>query len=255
MWTTSRIWDGFAEYFQQLGYQTYTPALPQHFTANQANDVAGFSLKDYLAHLEESYRKLPGDAIIVGHSMGALLAQQLAERVDPEALVLLAPAPAAGQALFHADAFRTLFKSLTTPLIWRRGFKPSASAARFGLFNCLPKDDQDAQIKRMCFESGRALCEIALWYADPQHASRLRPGLIACPILNLVGEADRITPPAVARRAMQQYGDQATFHLLAGHGHWIPREPEWQRVARQIHVWLCWQLGAKSDPEQTQSAR
>ncbi len=247
MWSSASIWDHFADYFQSLGYATHTPSLPQHFTLNQAGHVANLSLRDYLAFLEDDYRKLDEEAIIIGHSMGALLAQQLAERMDPKALVLLAPAPASGQALFDAKAFRTLFKSLTTPMLWRKGFKPSASAARYGLFNAIKPEQQDAMIERLCFESGRALCEIALWYADPLRASRVRPQLIESPILSLVGAEDRITPAAVAKRSMKNYGDQAQLKLLSGHGHWLPREPDWQRIAQQIHVWLCWQLGSQSD--------
>ncbi len=243
MWSSARIWDEFRTYYQALGYRCYAPSLPQHFTANQAQQVARLGLADYRASLETAYRQIGEPAVIIGHSMGALLAQQLASIVKPKALVLLAPAPSAGVSLFHHDACRTLMKPLSTPLFWRKGFKPSLSAAQFGLFNGIPETRHEHLYEQLCHESGQALFEIALWYLDRHQNSKVAPELVTCPVLTLVGSDDRLTPASSCKRISEQFSGTSHFHSLSHIGHWLPKATQWESIARQIHVWLCWQQG------------
>jgi len=243
MWSTPRIWDEYVNYFQALGYKTHTPALPQHFTANQADHAADLRLKDYLSQLEYDYKRLGENAIIVGHSMGGLLAQQLAARVKPSALVLLAPAPPSGHVFFHPHSFKTLFKQLAIPLFWKKGLKPSPGAANYGLFNRIPEAQKDSMYQRLCFSSGRALFELALWYADKHRTAAVAVDDVTCPVLTLVGKDDRITPPSACKKVAELYKQKSHFHQLSQHAHMLTSEPGWEQIAQQIHVWLCWQLG------------
>lgn len=252
MWSSARIWDEFRAYYQALGYRCHAPSLPEHFTANQAQNVARLGLSDYLASLEAAYQEIGEPAVIIGHSMGALLAQQLAGKVAPKALVLLAPAPSAGVSLFHHDACRTLLKPLATPLFWRKGFKPGLSAARFGLFNGIPETRHNKLYDQLCFESGQALFEIALWYLDRQHASKVSPESVRCPVLTLAGSEDRLTPSSACKRVSEQFTGTSHFHTLTGAGHWLPKAEQWQGIARQIHVWLCWQQGLQAHARDVQ---
>lgn len=116
-WTTPRIWEQYQNYFHALGYQTKALALPQHFSRNQPQHPEGLSLVDYLDYLEEEFRAIAingGKIVVAGHGMGAVLALQLAMRVDPDALLLLSPeAPSPiGSALPPA---RALVDTCTTP--------------------------------------------------------------------------------------------------------------------------------------------
>lgn len=246
MWSTPRAWDHYREFFQALGYRVHTPALVQHFTHNQAEHVAGLTLTDYLEQLERDYEAIGEPAIIVGHSMGGLLAQQLAERVSPKALVLLAPAPAYGQLNTHFSPLRTLLGQLTEPVFWRKGLKPSTEAARYGIFNCLPREEQDKQLARLCYESGEVIKEIALWFTDLKQQAKVNPEVIECPVLTLVGKEDRITPADAVKKLSKRYQRNSHFHMLSRHGHMLNCEPGWEAIAQQIHVWLCWQLGHQS---------
>ncbi|MDX1453564.1 MAG: alpha/beta hydrolase [Oleiphilaceae bacterium] len=243
MLSSARIWDDFRDYFQGLGYRCHAPSLPQHFTANQASDVAGLSLKDYRHSLESAYRQLDEAPVLIGHSMGALLAQQLASQKRPKAMILLAPAPSAGVTLFHQDACRTLLKPLSTPMYWRKGFKPSLSAASFGLFNGIPQEQHAHLYDQLCYESGKSLFEIAMWYLDRNQEARVDAELIDCPVLTLVGDEDRLTSVSSCKRISEQFSGTSHFHSLSGAGHWLPKAANWQSIARQIHVWLCWQQG------------
>lgn len=249
MWSTPRAWDEYQAYFQNLGYRTFAPALPQHFTNNSAENMQGLSLKHYLEQLERDYlacEQACGDKpIIIGHSMGGLLAQQLAARVVPPALVLLAPAPHAGMFSLDPSPLRTMCSPLMTPLFWRRGVKLDEKGARYGLYNCLPKAEQDKQLARLCYESGQVIREIALWFSDRKGAAKVAPHKVSCPVLTLAGKEDRITPASACRKISEMYMGNSHFHELSRHGHMLNCEPGWEAIAQQIHVWLCWQLGSQ----------
>jgi pimeloyl-ACP methyl ester carboxylesterase len=69
----------------------------------------------------------------------------------------------------------------------------------------------------------------------------LRPRLpeIACPLLALVGEADRLTPPEHAREivaAVQAAGQGARLEIVPGAGHL----PSWEQPARVNALLLGW---------------
>ena len=88
-------WKRVASLMTPRGYDCLAPSLPAHDASpDQPLQVGRQSLRDYLAFLEQmvATREDRRPPIIIGHSMGGLLAQQLAARVQPLALVLLTPA-------------------------------------------------------------------------------------------------------------------------------------------------------------------
>jgi len=90
------VFEEWTEYFQALGYKCYSPDLPYHDQGPHASAdprLASTGLLDY-AHWLESYidsLDLDTPPILIGHSMGGLLAQMLAARAKASAIVLLAP--------------------------------------------------------------------------------------------------------------------------------------------------------------------
>jgi len=88
-----------ASLMTQRGYECLAPTLPAHDASpDQPLHVGRQSLRDYLTFLEQivATREDRRPPIIIGHSMGGLLAQRLAARVQPLALVLLTPAAPSG---------------------------------------------------------------------------------------------------------------------------------------------------------------
>ena len=255
-WTTPRIWEKYQSYFSALGYRTKALALPQHFTRNQARHPEGLSLVNYLDHVEEEYRAIAasGDKLVVaGHGMGAVLALQLAMRVDPDALLLISPeTPSALGAAFPPA--RALVDTCTTPFFWKRGIKPTYRAARELLFNKMNEGQAEKAYEYLCFESGQALHEAWFWYLDPKSAAAIEREKITCPIMTVAGDSDQYCSARVARRLARHLGQGRHFVRLQDYGHMIPMEDENFSAARQMHVWLCWQLGMQK-PQPTQGLK
>ncbi len=231
--------DGLKRKFEEAGYAVTAPCLRFHDQKPPPPALGTTGLADYAADLEEDVRALGQAPILVGHSMGGLLAQQLAARLPAAALVLLAPSAPWGvppTTLFEIGAAQALHLN---PGYWNRVLEPNRDAALTHSLNMLPRHMRDEVYERLVPESGRATFEILNWGLDLNHASGIAAEKITAPLLFLTGSEDRINPPSTVARIAALYGDQATNEVLDGMGHWLIGEPGWERLAERALGWLA----------------
>jgi pimeloyl-ACP methyl ester carboxylesterase len=62
------------------------------------------------------------------------------------------------------------------------------------------------------------------------------PGAVKAPVLALVGERDRVHPPATVAQIAERYG--GATRVLDGMSHWLVGEPGWEAVAEAVLGWL-----------------
>jgi pimeloyl-ACP methyl ester carboxylesterase len=241
MWGGAWCWDGYREVFEAAGYRCVAPGLRFHELGPAGAPDARLgttSLLDYVADLEEEIARLGIKPILVGHSMGGLLAQILASRGLGKALVLLAPAPPAGIVGLRPSNLRAFWHTMTRWGFWRRPMRPTfAEAVDTMLFRLSPTEQRQAY-RRLVFESGRAACETGFWFLDPHRASQVDAAKVTCPVLAIAGGRDRMTPPAVVRRIAAKYR-AAEYLEFPDNAHWMIGEPGWREVAEFVVAWLA----------------
>ncbi len=99
MWGSPCYWENYINLFEKEDYDCVTTTLRFHdMDPKDAPDprLGTTSLLDYAEDLEQEIQQLGVKPIVIGHSMGRLLAQILGSRGLAKALVLLAPASPAG---------------------------------------------------------------------------------------------------------------------------------------------------------------
>jgi len=101
MWCTAGVMSELREALERAGYRVEAPSLPLHmdkagYDGDLRARLARTSLQDYVTFLIDRINQLEAPPILVGHSMGGLLAQLLAVRVPCEKLVLLSSAAPGG---------------------------------------------------------------------------------------------------------------------------------------------------------------
>ena len=99
MWGGGWFWENFKTFFERQGYQCLTPTLRYHDADPQDDPdprLGTTSLMDYARDIEDQISALGERPILMGHSMGGLLAQILGSRGLAQALVLLTPASPSG---------------------------------------------------------------------------------------------------------------------------------------------------------------
>jgi len=242
MWCAPWIWDNYRTFFEAQGYRCITPTLRFHDIDPHAVPdprLGTTSLLDYARDLEGEILQLGAQPIVMGHSMGGLLAQILGSRGLGKALVLLNPAPPYGNRLFlNPSVLRGLWSALTTWGFWKKPGRQTFAEAVYLLLHLLPAHQQRDTYDRFVYESGRAACELAFWFADPQAAAKVAASKVACPVLIVAGTEDRVVPPSITRWTADKYRAVATYKEFAHHAHWVVAEPGWQDVAAYVAGWL-----------------
>jgi pimeloyl-ACP methyl ester carboxylesterase len=229
--------DGLKRKFEDAGYAVTAPCLRFH-EGKPPPALGTTGLGDYAADLEEELKALEQAPILVGHSMGGLLAQQLAARNEVKALVLLAPSAPWGippTTLFEIGAAQALHLH---PGYWNRVLEPNRDVALAHSLDKLPRHMRDAIYDRLVPESGRATFEIMNWGLDLNHASGVDAEQVTAPLLFLTGSDDRINPPTTVARIAALYGNRATHEVFDGMGHWLIGEPGWEKLAERALIWL-----------------
>jgi pimeloyl-ACP methyl ester carboxylesterase len=231
--------DGLKDRFEVAGYEVIAPCLRFHDGGPAPAALGTTGLADYAADREEEIAALDAPPILVGHSMGGLLAQILAARLPAQALILLAPSAPWGIApttLFEIGAVQAMHLN---PGYWNKVLEPSRDVALAHSLDKLPKNMRDAVYERFVPESGRATFEIMSWALDMNHASAVDADAITAPLLFLTGSDDRINPPSTVARIAARYGARATVEVLPGMGHWLIGEPGWEVLADRALGWLA----------------
>jgi len=246
MWCSSWCWENYRPFFEERGYRCLTPPLLYH-DANPQDPpdprLSTTGLLDYVCDLEQQIRRLEERPIIMGHSLGGLLAQILAARNPPRALVLLCPAAPAGILAITPSVLKSFWSIQTQWGFWRKPMFPTFAEAVYAVFHLLTVEEQRRNYARMVHESGRVATQIGYWFLDPKRSSRVDENKITCPILVVSGKLDRITPASVIRRVARKYHPNATYREFDGHAHWLLGEPGWQEVADYVAGWLEKQAG------------
>lgn len=239
-------WERYKGFFEEKGFQCITPTLRFHDIAPNESpnpQLGTVSLRDYAVDLQNEINKLDRLPIVMGHSMGGLLAQILGSRGLAKALVLLAPASPRGIMALRPSVIRTFWSAHTKFGFWKKPFRLTFKEVVYSMSQLMPVKDQKELYHRFGYESGRAAREIGYWFFDRKRASKVDESKFTCPVLVIAGGQDKATPMPVVRKVAAKYGAVSTYKEFANHSHWVIGEPGWQEIAEYISDWLNQVLG------------
>jgi len=192
-------------------------------------EIGGVSIDDYVEDAALVARAL-GRPLVIGHSMGGLLAQRLAELDLVEAAALIAPAPPRGITVMTWQLAIRQLKYLPA-IVRSRAVQPSRDDIRALVMNRVPPANQDELIDRLVPDSGRAGREMSIT-GVPVDASGVR-----CPLLIVAASDDHFIPAKTIARVARRYG--VPMRVMAGRGHMLVLEPGWQELAGIVADWFA----------------
>ncbi len=233
----SWVFEGWARCFRDAGYTVLTPDLRHHGAAADHAALGRLGILDYAEDLGQLIDGLGDLPVIIGHSMGGLLAQMLAARGKARALVLLAPAASWGvwpSSLFELAGAQALFLAGD---FWHRPIRPDRWLASCGL-DSLDPEQRARALSRLVPESGLAMFEILHWPFDLSRASLVDARQVVCPIMCVAGGKDPITPSGTVRRIARRYRGRAQYRELRDASHWLLLEHGWEKLVSQTLFWL-----------------
>jgi pimeloyl-ACP methyl ester carboxylesterase len=229
MWGGSWMWDKWLGFFAGRGVTCYALDLRGHHGSKPVPDIGRVPFADYVTDARAVAGTI-GNPILVGHSMGGLIVQKLAEIGDPPAAVLLTPAAPRG--IFALSTPKLFWLSLrhAGEIFGSRPITPSFEEADALLYGRTPPEERRAAFERLVPESGRQAFDVAVT-GVPVDARRVR-----CPMLVVAGREDRITPAKTVRKVAAKYG--AEIRVWDEHAHMLIQEPGWEAIAADVAAWL-----------------
>lgn len=231
--------------FEAAGFRVHAPTLRHHdgYLANVAGApeppaaLGEASIEDYADDVAEYVAELdlPRPPVLVGHSMGGVIALKLLERGVGRAAALVAPAAPSNWAEVLCPEQIFLFHQTVCRRPFRRPTRLTPFLAGWGFFNALPAGtpERDRAEANLVYESGRAGLEMSrdfvsrLLNGGPTTAT-VDATAIAQRVAIFSGEFDRATPARHHRRIAQKLRCPLTTYR--GMAHWLLSEPGWERV-------------------------
>jgi pimeloyl-ACP methyl ester carboxylesterase len=243
MWSTGETLLEVQQAFENQGYQVEALCLPNHmkmadYEQEDKNLLARTSLQDYLEFIVAKVKAYDVAPIVVGHSMGGLLAQLVASRVPVCQLVLLSSAAPGGINGWSWSVIRTFGLNLLIFPLWRKVTKVGESNVRYGIANSQSASVQKQILETMTYESGMATFQIGVGGLLKSGFSRVDAKQVTCPVLVIGGTADRITPIKVQRAIAKKYGNLASLFELEDVCHWTIGGSNLPQVTSIIFNWL-----------------
>jgi len=224
------MWTQFvAPWFAARGRRTAAPQL----SAPGAPGARKARLRDYVAIARAAADELGGSPVVVGHSLGGLVAQHLAAERRLAGLILVgSPGPyGVAPSFWRLSAQRPRVLAALVVAQAGGGALLGVQAARRALFTDDAPDDWVRSVAAPPTpESPLALLDAMTWDLPNWLAGRRTPTLA------LIGERDAFIPMSDLVANAFAYGAQTD--VLADMAHGAPIDPHWKRLAWRMEAWL-----------------
>lgn len=224
--------ENYLPFFAQAGYSCYALSLSGHGNSPGREWLDSLSLDDFVNDVAKVAGRLPEAPVLIGHSMGGIVAQKYLERSEAAGIVLMASVPPQGlgsSAIGLAVRKPGLMMDLNRLM---SGGQMAPDAMLEILFAQPPSPEKlRAWYKLMQPESFRAIWDMTLFNL-PQLKRMHKP-----PMLVLGGEKDHLIPPTLVEMTSRTYGVEAEIFPNLGHGMMLERY--WRPPAERIRDWLA----------------
>ena len=227
--------DAFRAPLEAAGYAVIAPELRGHGAGEPSSAVVNVSMSDYAKDIAALIKAQPTPPVVIGHSLGGLVAAMAAAKAEVAGLILLAPSPPwgiAGGTMEEAGSAMALY---ALGPFWAQAIEPDGFVAGLYSLDKMSAEDARRVSKQMRAESGRAMWETLNWWLDPFMTTSV--GAVRAPVLAMAGERDLIHPPATVRQTTAKLGGM--MQVMPGMSHWLIGEPGWERVAAACLEWMA----------------
>ncbi len=232
-------WDVMKPGFEVAGWtcEAITLFPDRRVRENPPANLPELGFADYIeASTAEARRLTARDGAkpaVIGHSMGGLIAQVLAERGEVSKAVFLTPAQPKDCAAIGLPVVWTFLNIIAKQdrtksyKVWKTGFK-------WGVLNLVPRERQDAIYATALYDSGKV-------YGDITDGVTVDEKMVTIPTLTIAAARDRATLPKGVRKVAAKFARSPVpgdFIDYADHAHWIVDEPGTDKVVADIAAWL-----------------
>lgn len=249
LWIHSTSWEPWQEHFGKEGYETLAPGWPgdrdtPESTRSDPTGMVDVGVDRICDAYAETIAGLGAPPIVVGHSFGGLVAQQLLGRGQAAAAVAISPAPIKGVRVLPLSLLRSSFPVLSHPRNRHRTVALTAKQFAYSFGNALPRAESDQLHQRVAIPGpGRPLFEASSANLTPNAPTSVDTRRAdRGPLLLMAAGRDHTVPAVVVRAAYKLYSASTADTELAEfpeRGHSAPFDKGWRAVADAALDWLA----------------
>jgi pimeloyl-ACP methyl ester carboxylesterase len=245
MFLTPKSWDPWVRFFEHRGYRCLAPPWPFHEgepAELRAHPPAGLgelqldSVVHRFAAAAAAVSAADGERpVLIGHSMGGLVAQILVERGLGRAGVCISSVAPNRMLSLDWSFFKTN-AAILNPLAGDHPYVMTPEVFQQSYTDALTDEEALAAFEQYAVPESRNVLRDSMGHWG--HVDVTRPH---APLLFVGGDRDHIIPDTLTRRNAEAYthaGSISDFQDFSGRGHFICHEPGWQTVAAFIESWL-----------------
>ena len=228
-WHGTWCWDDFAARLSDIGHDVRTVRLRGH---DPAPGRIRHRIHHYLDDVRRAAAQFPVPPVLVGHSMGGLLAQKHLDARVVRGAVLMASIPpsGAGRAAVRLGVRHPVAMLKAILQLRLRPLVATAALVRELFFT----PDTTEEVVNDCH--ARVQDESFLAFVDMLVFVRAHPARAGVPVLVLGAERDGIISVEEVHRTARVYGTQA--EIFPGMGHNMMLEAGWPRVVDRVDAWV-----------------
>lgn len=245
LFVTADSWGGWLEYFSDRGYKVSAPAWPYHEDIEKLRENPDVLRDLPFEHVLTYYRSLLQDKkskpILVGHSMGGLIAQILLSEGLGSAAVAIHPAPHKGILSFEGSFYKAN-KGVFNPIAWTKPMEMSLEEFSYAFTNAQSEEFQRQAYEKYYVPTSRRAARGPL----TGEAAMVKGGSNGS-LLIIAGGRDHIVPASLNYKNFKKYetekGSQraykhVSFKMFPYRDHWTIAAPGWEDVADYAYEWM-----------------
>jgi non-heme chloroperoxidase len=248
LWLHAESWNKWLEFFRENGYDAIAASWPgdsatTEATRRNADAVAGYGVAEIADHIAEQLKQLAQKPILVGHSFGGLLVQNLLGRNLAAAAIAIDPAPIKGVPELPLSALKSSFPVLGNPFNLKRAVSLTEPQFRFGFTNAVSEQEAHELYTTYAMPApGRPLFQAATATFNPNSATKVNlANATRGPLLLISGAQDNTVPPVLVKSTLKAYSKSTAVTELkefAGRGHSLTIDSGWRELAEYSLSWL-----------------
>jgi pimeloyl-ACP methyl ester carboxylesterase len=248
LWLHGESWNRWVQFFRDSGHDTLAVSWPGDADTTEAtrrnpDAVAGYGVAEIADHIAAQLRTFKEKPILIGHSFGGLLVQNLLGRDFAAAAIAIDPAPIRGVWQLPISALRSSFPVLGNPLNYSRAISLTEPQFRFGFTNTVPEQEARELYARYSMPApARPLFQAATATLNPWSATKVDvANRTRGPLLLISGAEDHTVPPVLVKSTLHLYRKSPAvteMREFAGRGHSLTIDSGWRELAEYCLSWL-----------------
>lgn len=234
-------WANWVSFFEEKGYTCYAPSYPLDndtpagLWKNTPPELGKIDFEVVFNHYEKFIDSLPEKPIIIGHSMGGLIAQKLVESEKAEAAICISTAAPKGVMTTKWSFLKSNF-GLLNPFKGNSVYYPTKKWFHYAFANTMDRTASDNYFEQFVTPESRNIPRGTL-----KSFAKINFKQSHVPLLFITGSEDHIIPSSLVKKNFKKYKEDTgtkELKIFEGRGHLICMDEKWREVAIFTLNWI-----------------